>query len=235
MTFQRSVLQDFDAMIEKNNIISISGESGTGKTSLGLYLIANSLSKKEISNNSCFWIQASEPFPKKRLISMCIDNSELCTYLLSNIYIAPKRNFSSFSEQSQFLGKIVDDSFIFPPDLKFIVIDNISHHLRYETLKSRDIKQRTILLDDFYNKSICPLILRCQRESIALILIHEVSFNVKIQKTMPFFYSLYKRIKSVNISLTKSPISKEREMKIEIGRTIKSLIYKLDNKGFLFI
>jgi hypothetical protein len=235
MTLQSVVLEDLDLLLQKNLIASIAGESGTGKSSLAIYLISYSLSKNETCNNSCFWIQASEQFPKNRLMSINKDNSKRCNYLLDNIYIAPNRIFSSYLEQSLFLNKIADDHYLFPPDLKFIVVDNISHHLRFATLKSRDIKHRTALLDDFYNNTLCPLILRCQREHIALILIHEVSFNVKLQKTLPFFNSLYERIRSVNIYLSKSPISKERGMKIEIGKSATTLNFKLDNHGFLFI
>ena len=129
---------------------------------------------------------------------------------------------------------MVNENFLFPPDLRFIVLDNISHHLRFEISKVDDIRKRTSILDDFYNNILCPLILRCQREKITLILLHEVSFNVKLQKTLPFFHSLYKRIKGVNISLIKSSISKERVMKIEIGKEIASLYFQLKDGGFRF-
>ncbi len=234
MTLQSLVLRRFDELFQKNSIISISGESGTGKTSLALYLITHSLTSKSANNNSCFWIQASEQFPKKRLMSMNKGNNERCNYLLNNIYIAPKRILSSYSEQTHFLNNVADDSFLFPPDLKFIVIDNISHHLRFQISKNSDMKLRTTILDDFYNNNLCPLILRCQREKITLILIHEVSFNVKLQKTLPFFNSLYKRIKGVNISLIKSPISNEREMQIEVGKKVILLNFQMDNYGFNF-
>ncbi|MFX1426698.1 MAG: hypothetical protein ACFFBE_09620 [Promethearchaeota archaeon] len=234
MTLQSLVLKEFDAMFQKNSLISISGESGTGKTSLVLYLVANMLTKEKDSENSCFWIQASEQFPKKRLLSMYKEYNEVSNFLLNNFYVAPGNTISSYSEQTYFIQNLLDDRFIFPPDLRFIVIDNISHHLRFQISKVSDIKQRATLLDDFYNNMLCPLILLCQREKITLILLHEVSYNVKLQKTLPFFYSLYSRIKSVNIFLKKSIFSNERVIEIEENQKFHSLFFQLDEKGFHF-
>jgi len=225
------VLKSIEKVFQDYSIISIAGESGTGKTSLALFLVGQSLNFK----NSCFWIQVSESFPKNRLISMYKDQKEKCDYLLNNVYITPSKVISLYSEQNNLLGKIANNKFLFPPDLRFIVIDNISHHLRFEISKVDDIRKRTSILDGFYDNILCPLILRCQRESITLILLHEVSFNIKLQKTLPFFYSLYKRIRGVNIFLSKLSISKERIMKIEVGNVIKSLIFKLNDKGFNFV
>jgi len=234
MTFQNVVLQGFEKILQHNSVLSISGKSGTGKTSLALFLVSQSLANGDAYKDSCFWIQASEPFPKNRLVSMCKEQKGKCDYLLNNIYITPSKVFPSYSEQNNLLGKIANENFLFPPDLMFIVLDNISHHLRFEISKVDDIRKRTYILDDFYNNILCPLILRCQRENITLMLLHEVSFNVKLQKTLPFFHSLYKRIKGVNISLIKSPISKERVMKIEIGKKIASLYFQLKDGGFRF-
>jgi len=234
MTFQNVILKEFEKIYQHHSVISISGKSGTGKTSLALFLISQSLANSGVYEDSCFWVQASEIFPKNRLISMYKDSSEKCDYLLNNIYIAPSKVIPSYSEQTKLLERIADENYLFPPDLRFIVIDNISHHLRFEISKVDDIRKRTSILEDFYNNIVCPLILRCQREKIALILLHEVSFNVKLQKTLPFFHSLYKRIKGVNIFLEKSPVSKERIMNIEIGKKDASLYFQLKDGGFRF-
>lgn len=230
MALQNVILKSFEKIFQRHSVISISGESGTGKTSLALFLVGQLLDFKF----SCFWIQASESFPKTRLISMHKDQKGKCDYLLNNIYITPSKVIPLYSEQNNLLRRIPNENFLFPLDLRFIVIDNISHHLRFEISKFDDIRKKTSILDDFYNNSLFPLILRCQRESITLILLHEVSFNVKLQKTLPFFYSLYKRIKGVNIFLSKSPISKERTMQIEVENKSVSLIFQLDDNGFLF-
>ena len=175
MSMQDVVLKSIEKVFQDYSIISIAGESGTGKTSLALFLVGQSLNFK----NSCFWIQVSESFPKNRLISMYKDQKEKCDYLLNNVYITPSKVISLYSEQNNLLGKIANNKFLFPPDLRFIVIDNISHHLRFEISKVDDIRKRTSILDGFYDNILCPLILRCQRESITLILLHEVSFNIK--------------------------------------------------------
>lgn len=234
MTLQNVILKGFEKIFQHHSVVSISGESGTGKTSLALFLVSQSLANGVDYKGSCFWIQISEPFPKNRLISMCKEQKEKCDYLLDNIYITPIKVISTYLEQKKLLGKTSSESFLFPPDLRFIVIDNISHHLRFEISKVDDIRKRTFILDDFYDNILSPLILRCQREKITLILLHEVSFNVKLQKTLPFFHSLYKRIKGVNIFLEKSPVSKERVMSIEIGKKDASLYFQLKDGGFRF-
>ena len=230
MSMQDVVLKSIEKFFQDYSIISISGESGTGKTSLALFLVGQLLDFK----NSCFWIQASESFPKNRLISMYKEQKEKCDYLLNNVYITPSKVISLYSEQNNLLGKISNNKFLFPPDLRFIVIDNISHHLRFEISKVDDIRKRTSILNDFYDNILSPLILRCQRENITLILLHEVSFNVKLQKTLPFFHSLYKRIKGINIFLSRTLTSKERVMKIEVGDKIIPVIFKLNDNGFKF-
>ena len=71
MTFQNVVLQEFEKILQHNSVLSVSGKSGTGKTSLALFLVSQSLANGDVYKDSCFWIQASEPFPKNRLVSMC--------------------------------------------------------------------------------------------------------------------------------------------------------------------
>jgi len=235
MTLQNVILRGFEKIFQRHSVVSVSGESGTGKTSLALFLVGKSLANGNVYKGSCFWIQASEQFPRRRLVSMYDDNSKKSDYLLDNIYITPSKVIPSYSEQTELLRKIANESYLFPPNLRFIVIDNISNHLRFEISKVDDIRKRTFILDDFYDNVLSLLILRCQREKITLILLHEVSFNVKLQKTLPFFHSLYKRIKGVNIFLEKSPVSKERVMNIEIRKKIASLYFKLDNGGFFFL
>lgn len=57
-------------VLNERRIISISGESGTGKTTLALQLISSGLTQEESSEDKALWIQASELFPKKRLHSL---------------------------------------------------------------------------------------------------------------------------------------------------------------------
>ncbi|KKK82297.1 hypothetical protein LCGC14_2804810, partial [marine sediment metagenome] len=60
-------------------------------------------------------------------------------------------------------------------------------------------------------------ILHCSREKIVLILIHEVSFNVKLQKIQPFFHTLYKRMKGLKIILKQFKPTKKRVMELALG------------------
>jgi hypothetical protein len=70
--------------------------------------------------------------------------------------------------------------------------------------------------------------MRCLRENIALILIHEVSFNPALGKIQPFFNKLYSRIQAVRITLSKSFKSKVKTMEIECGDNSNGLKIKYE-------
>ena len=229
MQTQKSLINYFEKIILLHSVVSISGKSGTGKTSFALYLVGSMVN----SPSCCIWIQASEPFPKIRLEAMFRDDQEKANYLLKNTLIAPPRPFQSYSDQKNFFLPFVDS--FFPPDLKFIVIDNISHHLRYELSNQLEIKDKVNLMNLFYENIVYPLILKCQRERVILILIHEVSFDVNTQKTRPFFYKLYDRIKGLQIVLNKSLFSKERTMEINTGKKTVSFGFTMKEEGFYFL
>ncbi len=232
MITQASVLNGFKKIFLGNKVVSISGESGTGKTTLAQYLIGNLLTISKPYEDYCFWIQASEAFSKKRLIKMFTSNSEKLRHLNNNILISPSNKAcSSFSEQSELLRKISRKDYIFPPNLKFIVIDNISHHLRYEISKSNDIKIVMSKLNAFFDSELMPLIMTCQRENITLLLIHESSFNPALNQNMPFFYKLYTRINTIDINLTKGYTIDKKIMKITSKDQVRALSYRIDDKG----
>lgn len=195
--------------------ISISGKSGTGKTILALQLISTILTER-LLENSCVWIQTSELFPKKRLLSLYKTSPGKLDYLLKNIFVIPRNKpFSNYKEQSTFFNEL--GTLLLPSNVKFIVIDNISHHLRLAVSLSSDIKRSVILLDQFFSSQLFPLIMRCLREKIILILIHEVSFNPSSGKTQPFFNKLYSRIQTVSITLSKNFRSNIKKMEIDCG------------------
>ncbi|MFX1324096.1 MAG: AAA family ATPase [Promethearchaeota archaeon] len=215
-------------LLSGGKIISISGESGTGKTTLAMFLVGEILTSK--FSGSCVWISASERFPKNRLNSMYTGKKR--EYLLSNIYVTPL--CISYDDQFALLTKIASETYIFPLDIRFVVIDNISHHLRFYISTIEDVGKRFLILDAFYDALLFPLFVKCQREKIDLLLLHEVSFNFKAQKNLPFFHKLYDRIKGVNISLHKSPTTKERDLTIHLDNHILTVPFKIQEKGFEF-
>ena len=233
MTHQKLILDGIKEVFHDNTVISISGKSGTGKTSLALYLVSSYLTSVIPRDGSCVWIQASESFPKKRLKTMFQDTS--LEYLINNVFITPGNGpFTSYDLQLKALKKLSEKDYLLPPDLKFIVIDNISYHLRFKFSQIGDVNQRSYLINNFYETVLNPLIFRCQRESINLILIHEVSFDVKTQQTRPFFAKLYERIRGVHISLLKSFISNQRTMELKFNNTQISIKFNLVDSGFTF-
>jgi len=217
---------------QNRRIISISGKSGTGKTTLSLQLASSILTREKPYNSSCIWIQASEQFPKKRLITLFKDYPGKIDYLLKNTFVFPrKKPFSNYREQSTFFSDL--RTFSLPSNARFMVIDNISHNLRHAISLITDIKRKVILLDQFFNSQLFPLIMRCLRDNIALILIHEVSFDPTSGKTQPFFNKLYSRIQAVKIILSKNFKSDVKNMEINCGNTSigRNFNYEIRDRG----
>jgi len=204
----------FDLLNERR-IISVSGESGTGKTTLALQLVSSVLTCEENTDEKCVWIQASEQFPKKRLHTFFKSSPGKFDALLKKIFLYPVMSpFLSYKDQSAFF--ITLGSVILPYSTKYLVIDNISHHLRFAASCCSNFRERTTLLDEFFGSQLFPLIMRCLREGIVLILIHEVSFDPKLGKNQPFFNKLYSRINSVNVCLSKPFNFKSKTKRMEL-------------------
>ena len=216
-------------LLSHNNIISISGESGTGKTTLSLYLVGKLLTCDKSFTESCIWIQAGEIFPNNRLSQIFENYPEKLEYIQNNIYIQPtKKPIISFEEQKTIIKNMISPSAFLPPSLKYIVIDNISHHLRY---KLQHTSNPFSLLDRFYDEQLFPLILFCRREHIHLILIHEVTYSPKLDRVRPFFYKLYDRIDKIDIVLHKVFNSDKKAMEISHKQFQWKFQYIIEHKG----
>jgi len=233
MLNQIEYLSQIKKLFNRNRIISISGESGTGKTTLALQLVSNFMTEKAPFKKQCLWIQASEVFPKKRLNVMFKENSEKLKFLKENTYVFPcKKPFSNYAEQYKILENI--ENLAFPPYLKYIVVDNISHHLRHSVFNSEDINAVGKIINNFYDNQLFPLIMLCQREKLNLILINEVSFNPHLNKNMPFLHQLYKRINKVDIFLQKSLFSDVKQLKLISEHNTQYMLYEISDFGFLW-
>ena len=223
-------------LLKKRRIISISGESGTGKTTLALQLIASGLSREGAFDRQAVWIQASEVFPRKRLQALFRSSSGKSDSLLKKIFLYPGSTpFLSYEDQSTFLATLA--GVMLPYGTRYLAIDNISHHLRFAASCCSDVKQKMALLDEFFSSQLFPIIMRCLREEIVLILLHEVSFDPKLGKNQPFFNKLYSRINSVNVYLSKSFNSKVKSMELASRDEVisKGVKYEIKNKGISLI
>ncbi len=156
-------------------------------------------------------------------------------YLLKNTFIKPSRNvFHDFDEQTKSLHDIVHQDL--PPDLKFIVIDNISHHLRYRLAELNDFTSRSKIVNKLFDEILFPLIMFCKRNQIHLILIHEVSQNPQTGKTRSFYHKLFNRIQGISITLTQSVFGKKRShIQVEFGQDDLTKSYILDDIGLVLI
>ncbi|MFW9829350.1 MAG: hypothetical protein ACFFB4_03340 [Promethearchaeota archaeon] len=189
----KNIFMEIQSSLHKNCILSLYGKSGTGKTSFTLYFVGYLITRCKPYQDQCVWIQASEFFPSRRLVQLFKEDIEILRYIRNNIFITPSKHpFLSYQEQSRYLSEI--EGRTFPPELKYIVIDNISHHLRFEVSRYPSISEKVKLLNSFYESQLLPLVLFCQINNINLILIHEVSYHPSLERTVPFFYKLYSRI-----------------------------------------
>lgn len=229
------IYEGLKKLISGNRIISVSGASGLGKTTLAQYLIGKLLIDFHTQEYCSYWVQASEIFSRKRLSKLFEKVPVELEYIKNNIYIFPsKKPCISYLEQGRVLESIWSENSIVSPDLKFIIIDNISHHLRYELSLSQSIESTVSLIDTFFEQQLQPLIMFCQREDIALFLIHEVTYDPKADRQAPFCHKLYDRIDTLDIILKKEFSTQEKTMHIDLGDNTFSTKYILCDEGFVF-
>jgi ABC-type dipeptide/oligopeptide/nickel transport system ATPase component len=221
-----------EPFIAQKRVISIAGASSSGKTTLALSLVGNFLSKPQYQERHAIWIQASEIFPRNRFETMYALNPEILSSINERLNIIPYfKPCESYEEQNSLITKISKEHIFLPPDLMFLVIDNISHHLRYKISQCSEVRETVMCLNHFFNAYLLPLILFCIHENIWLILIHEATFDVSQKKIRPFFYKTYERIDALHIFLHKN--IKNNNMKIKVDNTVFNSRYKLINSGIL--
>lgn len=214
----------------KKSILSISGESGTGKTTLAQQIIGYLL-LNESENRSCVWIQASEQFSQKRFRSLF---PERAASLLQRIFLAPlKTPFQSYEQQLNLFNRISNGDAILPPNVSYMVIDNISHHLRYEVLKNREIGSTSLILNNFFEDSLLPLIFFCKTHSILLILLHEVSYNPEKEKTEKFYNRLYRRLDFSDIIMEHDSFSGDHTLIIKGSEEKRIGSYTIKQQGIV--
>lgn len=186
MESQSSILQRFLQLVSEHKLTCISGESGTGKTTLACQLVGTYLALKR--TDTCLWVQASEIFPKTRIAQLFQEDLNALDHIFKNTFVAPKnKTFNSYHDQLEFLKKFSENTFVLPPSLKYVVIDNISHHLRYELFQAPDVRAKCFMYNRFFDELLLPLIMYCRQNNIYLILIHEVSYNPETNKNVLFF------------------------------------------------
>ena len=230
LTLESTFVEGIEKLCSYRNIISISGKSGTGKTTLALNLVDRFLGDEV----SFIWVQESELFPKMRLYQILETSPERIELVNESIYVIPmNRVIHSYKEQAQITEKIVSSSADLPPNLSVIVIDNISHHLRFVVGQNSNISEVSRIMDEFYDTQMWPLILFCKKSSIILILIHEVTYVPGLAMTRPFFYKLYDRIKTIDIVLSDMVNSTKKTLSLLIAKNEWKFIYALDQTGIV--
>ncbi|MHA1914455.1 MAG: AAA family ATPase [Promethearchaeota archaeon] len=236
MQYQEQTLGELYRIFLTDTLISISGESGAGKTTLAQLLMGNLLVRQPPYFGSCIWVQASEKFPHRRLSQLFHTSAERLEYLKQNIFITPQSSFiNSYEDFLDSIHHLTEKNSILPPDLRYIVVDNISHHLRYEISQIADVKKIVDIQDNFYDDMLLPLIMFCQRNNTHLILIHENTFVPRLNTSKPFFYKLYERVRHIHFVLSKSYNSTVRNLIIQHDTSKKTYKYLIQKQGIVFV
>ena len=231
---QESLMLDIEQLLSSRRLLNVYGKSGAGKTSLVLYLAGQLLTKELPYHYQCVWIQASEFFPSRRLSQLFEKDFKKLRFLRNNIFITPFRKpFLSYKAQVRFFSTFVEK--LLPPELKIIVIDNISHHLRFKLAQYSSINEKVRLLNHFYEEQLLPLITFCQKQDFILVLIHEVSYNPKLGRIVPFFHKLYSRIETVDIFLEQDITAQHKILNLTYLDYHKQVGYQIQNDGFQWI
>lgn len=231
MLSEQEFFKGITKLFSFNNIISVSGESGTGKTTLALYLVGNCLEEGE----QCIWIQASEHFPIKRLANLFEKHPKKLESLRGNFFVIPKNHaIRTYQEQCTLLQNLLVETAILPPNLHFIVVDNISHHLRYAISQYNDISRSSKMLNEFYENQMMPLMLFCKRNNLLLILIHEITYVPSLSCSKPFFFKLYDRLKTIDIVLNNALFGNKKKIQVLINGGEWEFMYTIEHTGIVF-
>lgn len=227
------IFAELHSLFQQKRILSLYGKSGTGKTSFALFFICNSMTESKPFQTQCVWIQASELFPIRRLNQLYNNDIERLHYTRQNLFISPLSHpFLSYKEQSEYFSEIEEK--IFPPKLRFIAVDNISHHLRFEISNYVSVSEKIKILNKFYETQILPLVLFCQINNLILILIHEVSYNPSLEKIVPFFHKLYSRLKCIEIELKNDQITAQNFLSLKYLNFQKQVKYQIHEREIEF-
>ena len=236
MLLEANFIEGIRQLFSYHNIVSISGKSGTGKTTLALQLVGTLIMYEEPFTDSCIWIQASEHFSLKRLTQIFQEKSKELRYIQDNIYVIPKkRPIHTYEQQVSIIEKILSPGIITPPSLKYVVIDNISHHLRYKLTQYSNPKDISSLLNIFYETQLMPLIIYCKRNEIILIMIHEVTYSPNLERIKPFFYKLYDRINTIDIFLSHIYNSEKKNLQISFKNLKWNFQFTLEHEGITIL
>ncbi|TXT58838.1 MAG: putative DNA repair and recombination protein RadB [Promethearchaeota archaeon] len=246
-------------LLGRFSVINIYGKSGMGKSTYGLQLlkfflepsisVAKSKIQMHFKSESIYkhpemeelevnevmayaiWIQASELFSKNRFITLFKDQPNAFDYMQNHTLILPKGTCKDYYQMSILLNKLSGQEMVLPPNIAVIVIDNISHHLRFEIGKVEDVQLTVSLLDDFFDSVMMPLFFFCGSQKIKLVLIHEVSYNPKQNKTIMFNHNLFGNIKAFNIELVQETNIKQKVINYHFYDRTASFRYELTSKG----
>lgn len=116
-----------------------------------------------------------------------------------------------------------------------MVIDNISHHLRFELSRSNSIEDKVHILDEFFESVLIPLFFFCEFHKITLVFVHEVSYNPTQDKIVMFNDQLFRRLDGLKIELRKNLFTHQYYIHFHTHSQCKSYEYQIRQRGLTLL
>ncbi|MHA1725752.1 MAG: hypothetical protein ACTSXH_13115 [Promethearchaeota archaeon] len=234
---EKDILKTINSVLKREHIIHVKGKAGSGKTNLVLYLVYHLLGAR----HACAWIQASEHFPVKRLKQIEKSYNNKFSSLQERFFIFPARSLILSHEKQELLFQGLLEKYL-PniPSLKCLVVDSISYHLRLRLSMEEDMNIREVIVNDFFEKQLAPLLFYCSFKNILIFLIHEFSTNPTTSQDNVFYSSLFERIKGVTLELFPPTLMEAhshgrlRRLIIHDNEKSLSLKFEITNHGITF-
>lgn len=187
------VLTSLVSLLDKQRILHITGDPGTGKSILAQ---AIAIRFSELRNKQVLYIDTMKKFSKKRFMMFFKDSEKRDLFTMSEIQSLQSQEFLITK-----LKKMSDFDQL--TDIGLIVFDSISHHLRHELTKGQ-FNHYINLINEFHACQMEPLIRVAVKNDIKIILVHEMSFKPELG-SIPFLLSYFEQIKGIWLPIKKVP------------------------------
>jgi hypothetical protein len=188
-----NVLNSLVSLLEKQRILHITGDPGTGKSILAQ---AIAIRFGELRNKQVLYIDTMKKFSKKRFMMFFKDSEKRDLFTMSEIQSLQAQEFLITK-----LKKMSDFNQL--NDIGLIVFDSVSHHLRHELTKGQ-FNHYVNLINEFHGCQMEPLIRVAVKNDIKIIFVHEMSYKPELG-SIPFLLSYFEQIKGIWLPIKKIP------------------------------
>ncbi len=199
MQTTENVLTSLVSLLDKQRILHISGDPGTGKSILAQ---AIAIRFSELQNKQVLYIDTMKKFSKKRFMMFFKDSDKLDLFTMTEIQSLQSQEFLITK-----LKKMADYDRL--QHIGLIVFDSISHHIRHELTKGQ-FNHYMNSINEFHACQMEPLIRVAVKNDIKIIFVHEMSYKPELG-SIPFLLSYFEQIKGIWLPIKKVPIEGQIE------------------------